>query len=300
MENSSNFELANILVTIYIPTYNRVDLLKRAVSSVQSQTYSNIEIIVVDDCSTDETESYLKSIVEQDQRIRYFIKDKNSGACVSRNIAIAEARGNYITGLDDDDYFLPTRIENFVKNIHLLDKYTFIFTENYLGYEDCIKAPPFDRLKPKTVIAADLLYSNVVGNQCFISVDKMRKYGKFSENLQAWQDMDVWYRLLKTDPLHQARRVAEKTYVQDVSHEYGRITTQNRLNKIVNVFHDFSEKNSLSESDKNCLKGHLVSYGVKLDSLYLIKRLMQKKQAYFFIKNIYLFLKNFKNKYKLG
>ena len=60
------------LVTVYIPTYNRVDLLKRAVESVRNQTYTNLEIIIVDDCSTDNTQEYLKEISNLDQRIRYF------------------------------------------------------------------------------------------------------------------------------------------------------------------------------------------------------------------------------------
>src|SRR5690606_1394413 len=101
--------------TVYIPTYNRVELLKRAVESVRQQTYQNLDIIIVDDCSKDSTHEYLKEITKQDSRIRYFIKEKNSGACVSRNIAIENARGDFITGLDDDDYFLNSRIEFFLE-----------------------------------------------------------------------------------------------------------------------------------------------------------------------------------------
>lgn len=117
-----SLENFNPLVTVYIPTFNRVELLKRAVESVRQQTYQNLEIIIVDDCSNDNTHGYLEEITKRDSRIRYFIKEKNSGACVSRNIAIDNAKGEFITGLDDDDYFLKNRIAEFITYIDLLEK----------------------------------------------------------------------------------------------------------------------------------------------------------------------------------
>lgn len=117
------------LVTVYIPTYNRVDLLKRAVESVQAQTYQNLEIIIVDDCSTDFTHQYLQQLANEDKRVKYFIKEKNSGACVSRNIAIENATGEFITGLDDDDFFLESRIDEFMKKRQYLNKYTFFIVK---------------------------------------------------------------------------------------------------------------------------------------------------------------------------
>ncbi|HBM8534493.1 TPA: glycosyltransferase family 2 protein, partial [Escherichia coli] len=109
------------LVTVYIPTFNRVELLKRAVNSVLRQTYKNIEVIIVDDASTDGTHNYLELISRKDNRVKYFIKQERSGACISRNIAIQNATGKYITGLDDDDYFLDTRIEDFVRQWEKID-----------------------------------------------------------------------------------------------------------------------------------------------------------------------------------
>jgi len=100
----------NPLVTVYIPTYNRLELLKRAVKSVLDQDYSNIELIVVDDGSSDGTVDYLECVSQADQRVRYFVNEVNSGACVSRNKAIWAEKGEFITGLDDDDYFLNDRI----------------------------------------------------------------------------------------------------------------------------------------------------------------------------------------------
>ena len=82
------------LITVYIPTYNRVELLKRAVNSVLSQSYQNFELIIVDDCSPDETIKYLEKLSSNDKRILFFQNVKNSGACVSRNKAISEAKAS--------------------------------------------------------------------------------------------------------------------------------------------------------------------------------------------------------------
>ncbi|WP_158650917.1 glycosyltransferase family 2 protein, partial [Acinetobacter indicus] len=118
------------LVTVYIPTYNRLELLQRAVKSVQEQTYHNLEIIIVDDCSTDGTHEYLEKVSKEDKRVRYFLKEKNSGACVSRNIAIKNSKGEFITGLDDDDYFERNRIEIFLhKWFSYSEKYIALFSE---------------------------------------------------------------------------------------------------------------------------------------------------------------------------
>src|SRR5690606_21493496 len=103
------------LVTVYIPTYNRLNLLRLAVVSVLNQDYENIELIVVDDGSSDGTVEFLSVLSAKESGVRYLVNEKNAGACVSRNRAIEIARGEFVTGLDDDDYFFPERIRLFVE-----------------------------------------------------------------------------------------------------------------------------------------------------------------------------------------
>jgi len=100
------------LVSIIIPTYNRAHYLYKTIESVINQTYSNLEIIIIDDGSTDET----KSVVDKfcDKRLKYFFQ-KNSGVSVARNNGIRRATGEYIMFLDSDDTILPTKIEEQVK-----------------------------------------------------------------------------------------------------------------------------------------------------------------------------------------
>ena len=115
------------LVSIIMPSYNTASYIKESIQSVLNQTYTNWELIIVDDCSTDETEEVLATIT--DSRIKYFKNKENSGAAISRNKALREARGQWIAFLDSDDLWLPNKLEkqiNFMKN----NGYKFSYT-NY-------------------------------------------------------------------------------------------------------------------------------------------------------------------------
>lgn len=95
-------------VSVIIPTYNRASLLPRAVNSVLAQTYGDYEVIIVDDCSTDDTQRVIAEFT--DSRIRQFRHKVNRGVSAARNTGIANARGEYIVFLDDDDECTPSRL----------------------------------------------------------------------------------------------------------------------------------------------------------------------------------------------
>ena len=97
------------LVTVIIPTYNRADLLPRAVSSVLNQTYAALELLIVDDGSTDGTAEVVKGF--QDPRVRFLRLDQNQGQCAAMNAGIEAARGDWVCFLDSDDEYLETCIE---------------------------------------------------------------------------------------------------------------------------------------------------------------------------------------------
>ncbi len=102
------------LVSVVIPTHNRANMITRAMESILHQTYDNWEMLVVDDCSTDETPAKVKAYLN-DQRIQYLRMEKRSGACAARNKGIENAKGEFITFLDSDDEYLPQKIELQVK-----------------------------------------------------------------------------------------------------------------------------------------------------------------------------------------
>lgn len=96
-------------VSVIIPTYNRAHLVKRAIKSVLVQTFTDLELLVIDDCSDDNTEEVVKSV--EDARIRYIPRSINRGASAARNMGIHEAKGEYIAFLDSDDQWLPRKLE---------------------------------------------------------------------------------------------------------------------------------------------------------------------------------------------
>ena len=97
------------MISVIIPTHNREKTIKKSIDSVLCQTYNNIEIIVVDDKSTDNTEEVINSI--KDNRIKYIKLDENKGACFARNKGIELAQGKYIAFQDSDDEWLPQKLE---------------------------------------------------------------------------------------------------------------------------------------------------------------------------------------------
>lgn len=98
-------------VSVITPSYNSIRFIGETISSVQNQSYENWEMIIVDDCSTDQSAAKIKEIIEGDSRIRLLSLKENVGAAKARNLAIQEARGRYIAFLDSDDIWLPHKLK---------------------------------------------------------------------------------------------------------------------------------------------------------------------------------------------
>lgn len=260
------------LVTVYIPTYNRLELLKRAVKSVQDQTYQNLEIIIVDDCSTDGTQEFLPQLANEDQRIRYFIKEQNSGACVSRNIAIENSTGAFITGLDDDDYFKENRIKEFVDNWE--DKYNLLFS-NLLYKKSENNFQTNYRFAMKNIVSQkDLLKANHIGNQIFTKTEKLKGNGGFDSNMLVWQDLECWYRVLGSGL---GKRIVKELYVVDISHEHERISN-NKGTKVSQTFDYFCRKHDLTNEQRFDLETHMTNYkDIDLSILVYIRKFRNYK-----------------------
>ena len=117
------------LVSIIMPSYNTASYIQETVESVLKQTYTNWELIIVDDCSTDDTDDILATFT--DKRIRIYKNEKNSGAAVSRNKALREANGKWIAFLDSDDLWSSDKLE---KQITFMKKNGYSFS--YTNYEE--------------------------------------------------------------------------------------------------------------------------------------------------------------------
>lgn len=182
----------NNLVSVLITTHNRVDLLPRAIESVLKQTYKNIEIIVIDDGSVDNTNYVMNAYLEKYSNIKYIRHDKPLGANIARNNGIKISRGFFIAGLDDDDEFFPTRIEELLQ--HYTSEYSLISSNDLLIFDNGKRK---STKKPHEISFDLILYENYVGNQVLIKKEYLTTIGGFDEKLTAAQDYDMWTRVIQ-------------------------------------------------------------------------------------------------------
>jgi glycosyltransferase involved in cell wall biosynthesis len=187
-----------MLVSVYIPTRNRRVLVERAVRSVLEQDHTDLELFVVNDASTDDTEEVLGRLSASDPRLTVFTNTEAKGAPAARNRAITAARGEFVTGLDDDDYVGPSHLSNFVT---AWKHYESQGVKPSCLYPEVVwmqaGRQKFVSSKPKTVVYADLFTHNVIGNQVFAPRAHFIDVGLFDEQLPAWQDLDLFIRILR-------------------------------------------------------------------------------------------------------
>ncbi|MDT0595952.1 glycosyltransferase family 2 protein [Glaciecola petra] len=248
------------LVTVYITTYNRLELLKRAVESVRVQSYKNIEIIVADDGSNDGTQSWLNEQQAEDVLLAIInTTGESKGACVGRNKAINMAKGEFVTGLDDDDYFEPWRIQTFVdkwldlqaQGSDFAGIFDSIVEHRKYGVVKCYDAPlvTFDALRKE----------NAIGNQVFTSKENWLGINGFDEKMPALQDWDTWLRL--SSKFGVLYNCLSYSYVQ--IHDHGGVRISEKPEAVVRfAFERLIDKVApLSFSEKLALTYRLYSYG---------------------------------------
>lgn len=230
-----------MLISVYMPTRNRVGILQNAVESVLGQSHENVELIVVDDASTDGTEDYLRSRAKRDPRLIYSRNATPLGAPASRNIAIRKALGAFVTGLDDDDQFLPRRLESFLSYWNLLNA-AGIRPACLYAQDVWLKNGAHFRTtrKQSSVSAGELFEYNYIGNQVFAPRAYFLEAGLFDEQLPAWQDLEFLIRLLQT--FGTGHLLDLPSYLFDATERPDRISLQEM--KIRRAFALVSEKHA--------------------------------------------------------
>ena len=181
-------------VSVIMPAYNAAIYFKKSIESVLSQTYPNWELLVIDDCSTDNSAAIIKEYAAKDNRIKYLKTDASSGSpTLPRNIGIEHAQGRFIAFLDSDDAWFPDKLE---KQVRLFenDRTAIVFSdyekisENGERNGRVIKAP-------LQVAYRQLLKGNVIGN--LTGMYDTEKVGKvYCQNIHH-EDYVLWLSILK-------------------------------------------------------------------------------------------------------
>ena len=202
-------------VSVIIPTYNRATTLKRAIDSVIKQDYKNIEIIVVDDCSTDNTCKIIEDI--KDERLRYIKLEKNGGACRARNVGIENATGEYIAFQDSDDVWKEEKLS--VQLETLRRKQADVVVCNYLQ----INTRTGKRKQRITHICDGylhydtLLWENIASTQCLLMKSDCLKEIRFDETLKKVQDWDLMLNLMRAYRVYFQNEMLVDVYLQENS-----------------------------------------------------------------------------------
>jgi glycosyltransferase involved in cell wall biosynthesis len=180
-------------VSVIIPTYNRSDKLDRAIQSVRNQTFEDWELIVVDDGSTDNTETVVNNI--PDKRIIYEKHEVNKGGSAARNTGVRLSKGRYILMLDDDDLIKRNHIEVLSSKIKKLDK-TWGIVYTGMEVKRGGRRKKIYRLR-KGDITKELIVKGSIGTPAVSLVRKRVAYeaGLFDERLPRHQDWDFYLRL---------------------------------------------------------------------------------------------------------
>tara|TARA_Y100000739_G_scaffold229180_1_gene243031 strand:+ start:559 stop:1425 length:867 start_codon:yes stop_codon:yes gene_type:complete len=180
-------------ISVIIPTYNRCDLLKRAINSVIKQTITPKEIIIVDNGSTDQTYQMVSSLFPE---INYFI-EKKRGVSAARNKGILESKSKWIAFLDSDDAWKPTKLEKQMEySVFNQDKYRIIHTD-----ETWYRNKKFLNQLKKHKKSGGNIFKNSLQLCCISPSSVVLKkqifddYGLFDENLEVCEDYDMWIRI---------------------------------------------------------------------------------------------------------
>ncbi len=202
------------LVSVIIPTFNRSNLLLRAVKSVLSQTYSKIEVIVIDDASTDNTENTIKKIQKIHKNILYIKHKDNKGGSAARNSGIKKSKGEYVAFLDDDDQWLPEKIN---KQITCLKNKDRDWGGVYCGYKIIIKNRLIEKNKVSNKegnLTKDifLMRSNAYGSTLLVRKEVFKKIGLFDESFKRHQDLEFIIRFFREYKLCSVPEVLVNVY----------------------------------------------------------------------------------------
>lgn len=182
------------LISIITPSYNASSFIMETIRSVQSQSYTNWEMIVVDDLSKDNTRKIIKEEQKKDNRIKLIPLEENSGAAIARNIGIDHASGKYLAFLDSDDLWLPEKLE---KQLEFMRRKNigFAFTGYQIITQNGEPTKKFIQV-PELIDYNGLLKNTIIG--CLTVMIDVEKVGKVKmPNFRTRQDTATWLGILK-------------------------------------------------------------------------------------------------------
>ena len=226
------------LISCIIPTYNRGKKISTAINSILNQTFSDIEILVIDDQSVDNTKEVVEKLAKKDSRIKYHI-NPNKGANNARNFGITHAIGKYIAFLDDDDVWIPTKLKKQLDKLSSLpSEYGIIystFARNKTNGKTARRHPSrFSAIKEGDILNYLLKRNFITTSTLLIKKEVFEKSGLFDPTYKSFQDWELLTRIAKHYHFSFYNEILVNMYESDDSitlNKTGRVMTSFRLLK---------------------------------------------------------------------
>ena len=252
------FNNIDIKVSVIIPTYNRGNLIINSIKSVLNQTFRNLEVIVVDDGSTDNTEDEVNKIT--DKRIKYIKLSSNFGGSNARNVGIKNATGQFISFQDSDDIFYPNKIEKQIKNI-INKNSIFDFCKINVIYNSTYSYLIPNARQENSIIKGEI-FNELISRGNFISTQSMiirTKYMKnhlFDIEMPRLQDYDVILGMIPKVKISYTNEVLVDLHIQNNSVTLSPSKLKKAIYILLNKKYDFnkSQKESFLKYLKYLLK----------------------------------------------
>jgi len=213
-------------ISVIIPTYNRAHTLPRALQSVRNQNYDNIEIIVVDDFSNDNTELLMSKAENAD--IRYISHNQNFGPAAARNTGIKSATGEYIAFLDSDDIWLPNKL-SFQLEILIKNGCKICGTQSIKINED--KQEIIPQWYPEHIQAKSAaLVTNMFLNTSSLIIERnlLNDYHSFDTSLTCFEDWDLLLRLGEKNKIVVTKDLHTISYISKILKQHKNTLIQNK------------------------------------------------------------------------
>lgn len=180
------------LVSIITPSFNCADFIDQTIEAIQAQTYTSWELLITDDCSTDNSREIISRYASKDPRIKLLTLTENSGAGIARNNSIKEAKGRFIAFCDSDDRWYPDKLE---KQLKFMQECGYGLT--YTSYDTCDENGNiigFVKCLPK-ITKSKILRDNGIG--CLTAIYDAEKIGKFyMPSIRKRQDWCLWMNII--------------------------------------------------------------------------------------------------------
>lgn len=203
------------LISIITPTYNCGKFIGETIESVINQTYKNWEMIIVDDCSKDNTKDIVNKYAQNDERIKYHLLETNSGAAIARTKAMELAKGNYMAFLDSDDLWVENKLEKQLKFMKE-NNFNFVCTEYEQIDEQSNPLGKIIKVRDKANYNRVLLDCPVGNSTVMYNVKAM---GKFKvPNIRKRNDDALWLQMLKKEEyIHGMKEILMKYRIRENS-----------------------------------------------------------------------------------